>query len=324
MSFEVLYYPGYSFYPIQLGNILVQLQDRYVGYLFLFDSKEKGYIQAINYGFVPKVGFIFKKHNTLTDYLIIIVSVRTIIIQNEFNKINNHSSFAQVLNLLEYLTQIDSDGEEEIAKPIIYFDKKQLTKYYINDDDSLDCEYLSKVFNRYLLNQLPIPLLNPAWKRNKPLIESARQVREIMNAETEIENLLERCCYGLPKEMYSQMFAVWETGENKSSNLNFLEMTKKLKIFLERVNKSNNTEHLIGSRTVYAAINECLIDPSLDETMQSALILSDAYDNFRIEIIPSGWDNDTYTQRLPSTESEHWERCSSIEHDGSEFKLFAY
>lgn len=321
MSVEVLYYSRSSLRASSLGRILVELQDRYVGYIFLFNNKPKGYIQHINHGFIPMIGFVFKKPNTLTDYLIIIISVLTIS-NDEFDKRNNPVPFAKFLNLLEYFTHIDSGGEQDIAIPLAHFDERQLTKNYTNDDDSLDCEYLSKVFNKYLLNELPLTLLNPAWKRNKPLIESAQQVREIMNAKTEIENLLERCCYGLPKEMYSQMFAVWETGENKPSNLNFLEMTKKLKIFLERVNKSNNTEHLIGLSTVYAAINECLSCP--EETMQSALILSNAYDNFRIEIIPSGWDNNFYVQRLPKTDSEHWDRFSSIEDDGSEFKLFNY
>lgn len=320
MSVEVLHYPLSTLYPESLGDILIELQDRYVGYLFLFDGDGKTSLGYISYGYTPQIGFIFKKPSTLNDYLIIVSEIAI----NNPRKYQSGDSggssserFIQIFNLLEYLAKIESNGERTIVHPIASFDKKELGANYENDSYNLDIEALSKSLNRYLLNQLPAYLLNPTWKYNKPLFESAKQVTEIMNAKTDIHNLLGRGCYGLPQEMHSQMFAVWETGETKPSNLNFLEMARKLRIFLDQVNHSQKNKHLKGFDNVYSALSFC----SHDRTMKPALILSDDHDHSRIEIIPSGWDNDNYVQRLPNT--EHFD-YNGIKHDGSAFKLFRY
>lgn len=316
-----MYYPLGTLYPNQLPQILVELQEIYVGYLFLFDGQDKGYLEYLSYGFTPQIRLVFKNPNTLNDYLIV---VSTLGINNPRNYEGGDSSgsssdrFVEVFQLLEYLSKVTSDEETDIDTPIAYFDKAVLGEKYKNNSYDLDIEDLSKTLNRHLLNQLPTYLLNPSWKRERLLFESAKQVREIMSAETNMHDIFGHGCYGLPKNMYTQMFTVWETGETKPLNLNFLEMARKLRIFLDRVNRSENNQHLQGLDNVYSALYYCTHS---EKTMEPALIISDAHDEFRIEIIPSGWDNDSYVQRLPGT--THYD-YNGIAHDGSAFKLFKY
>ena len=321
MSVELLLYPTSTFSPFQLPDIFIELQNKYVGYLFLFGGEGKNYLEYLSYGLTPKLGFIFKKPNTINDYLIIVSDFS---IHNPRNYQSGDDSgsgsmrFVEIFNLLEYLAKVESDGEKKVVNPIACFDKDSLREDYENDPD-----ILSKFFNYHLLNMLPAYLLNPAWTQSKILFDSANQIGEIMFVETNIHSQLGVGCYGLPEELNSQKFSVWETGEDKPSNLTFLEMARKLRIFLDRVKYNQNKNHLKGMDNVYSALNFCSSHGHPDEklTMKTALIISDNQDHCRIEIIPAGWDNNRYVQRLPNTKYFDY---NGIKNDGSVFKLFKY